>query len=277
MPFADINNIKMYYEIAGDKKDIPLILVPGLRGDSISFATIAPRLKRNSTVITVDNRGSGRTVSDAEPLSTELMAADIIALMNLLDIPKANFLGHSMGGFIVQKLAACYSERVNKLILSCCSTCVTEQSKKLLLDLSQKQTLGMIAERDFNEQILKFYSAPIIYENDFMREAMLDFMEGYPYKQSVENFKKQVNACISHNSLNDLLKIKADTLVIAGELDSVASLTDIQKMTDRIDNSKLIVIKNAGHLPFAEDSKAYVGFVANFLFNKCTINRETRS
>jgi 3-oxoadipate enol-lactonase len=267
VPIASLNDVNMYYEIAGDNCDFPLIMVPGLRGDSVSFATLVPRLKRHCQVIIIDNRGVGRTVSNENLFTTAQLADDIIALMDHLNIKKANLLGHSMGGFIVQKLAANYPERANKVVLSCCGTSMTENSEKLLIGLYEKIISAQISEREFNEQILKFYSAPLIYENDFMREAMLDFMEEYPYKQSIENFKKQVDACIEHNGIENLKSITSETLVIAGELDPIATLDEIEKMDKYISHSQLKVINGVGHLPFVEDSKRFVNIVTDFLFS----------
>ena len=266
MPIADLNDIKMYYEIVGESCHVPLIMVPGLRGDSLSFGNIVPQLKRYSQLIMLDNRGAGRTLVNGESFTTDQMAGDIISLMDYLDIGKANILGHSMGGFIVQKLASGYQDRVNKIILSCCSPLLTEKSREILTELYEERKSFQITHREFNKRMLKFFSAPLIYESDFMCEAMLDFMEEYPYKQSFENFKKQLDACVNHNGTEDLKKISSKTLVLGGDLDTVAGIKDINKLVAGINRSELKMIEGVGHLPFVEDSKKFVKIVVDFLF-----------
>src|SRR5215475_10148276 len=95
--YAPINGLKMYYEIEGSGD--PLVYVPPIFG--FTGLKSFPTLTHNHRVITMDLQGYGRTADIPErALSIEQCAKDIVALLNYLKIPKADFFGESYGGAI---------------------------------------------------------------------------------------------------------------------------------------------------------------------------------
>ncbi|MCF7791301.1 MAG: alpha/beta hydrolase [Victivallales bacterium] len=267
MPHAVLkNNISMYYDISYKSGNSEyLFLIPGLTSNSLAFSYIIPRLYRTFNVISVDNRGVGRTIYGKMNFSIEDMAEDIIMLMDYLEIERADFLGHSMGGYIAQVIAASYPHRIRKMVLSCSSTGLSVAGKKILQNLYNDRSSGKISFREFNRIILKYFTSPLIYEDDFMREAMLDFMDNNPYKQLIDGFKSQVEACKNFNMGNKLGRIKTETLVITGEIDSIATIDDAIELNSGIEDSALKVLKGAGHLPYIEKTSEYVDTVLEFL------------
>ena len=115
MPTVPIRDINVYYEESGSGE--PLILIMGLGGDLQAWALQVPALARHFRVITLDNRGAGRTSSPDKPYSIAGMAEDVAGLMDHLGIARANVLGFSMGGYIAQELALRHADKVDKLIL----------------------------------------------------------------------------------------------------------------------------------------------------------------
>ncbi len=114
--YADVNGLKMYYEIYGAGK--PLVLVHG-GGSTIqtSFEKIIPFLAKNRMVIATEIQAHGRTSDRNADLSFEQDADDIATLLKNLNIPKADFFGFSNGGTTVLQLAIRHPQLVNKLIL----------------------------------------------------------------------------------------------------------------------------------------------------------------
>lgn len=114
--YADVNGLKMYYEIYGAGK--PLVLVHG-GGSTIqtSFEKIIPFLAKNRMVIATEIQVHGRTSDRNADLSFEQDADDIATLLKNLNIPKADFFGFSNGGTTVLQLAIRHPQLVNKLIL----------------------------------------------------------------------------------------------------------------------------------------------------------------
>jgi pimeloyl-ACP methyl ester carboxylesterase len=113
---APVNGIELYYEIHG--QGTPLILLHGGLGHTGHWAKQVPVLAGHYKVIAVDSRGHGRSTMTEEPISYALMASDVVALMDFLEVEKAHVLGLSDGGIIGLHLAITRPERLIRVIAS---------------------------------------------------------------------------------------------------------------------------------------------------------------
>jgi pimeloyl-ACP methyl ester carboxylesterase len=112
--YADVNGLHLYYETHGSGK--PLILLHGGLGTGAMFGPVIPQLAANHRVIAVDLQGHGRTADIDRPLSAELMADDIAALIRHLGLDKPDLMGYSLGGGVALFTAAKYPELVGRLV-----------------------------------------------------------------------------------------------------------------------------------------------------------------
>lgn len=114
---AGVNGIQMYYEIHGSGS--PLVLIHG-GGSTIetTFGQIMPALAKAHQVIAVELQAHGRTSDRDAPESFEQDADDVAALMQQLNISKADFFGFSNGGTTTLQLAICHPQLVNKIIVA---------------------------------------------------------------------------------------------------------------------------------------------------------------
>lgn len=115
--YADVNGIKMYYEIYGE--GFPLVLIHG-GGSTIqsSFGRIIPYLAKHRQLIAVELQAHGRTADRNADLSFEQNAADVVILLNNLNISKADIFGFSNGGQTAIEIGIHYPDIVNKLIIA---------------------------------------------------------------------------------------------------------------------------------------------------------------
>ena len=113
--YADVNGINLYYETHGSGR--PLILLHGGLGSGEMFGPILPALTAGHQVIAVDLQGHGRTADIDRPLSIELMADDIAALIGHLGLDKADVMGYSLGGGVAFQTAVRHPEVVRRLVL----------------------------------------------------------------------------------------------------------------------------------------------------------------
>ena len=114
--FAEVNGIKICYEIYGEGKPVVLIHGFGSTKDEWKLAQLGP-LSEKFKVIIMDNRGAGKSDRPDEPYLMEMFADDINSLMEHLNIDKAHIIGLSLGGMIAQTFTINYNEKVDKLIL----------------------------------------------------------------------------------------------------------------------------------------------------------------
>jgi len=118
MPFTTLNGQKYHYQQAGQGADV--VLIHGVTGDlSIWYLCQAIQsLSESRRVTAYDLKGHG--YSDAPPsgYTSADHAADLLALLDQLEIGKATLVGHSFGGVIALHAAVLYPERVDALVLS---------------------------------------------------------------------------------------------------------------------------------------------------------------
>lgn len=116
MPYADINDQRIYFEDTGG--DGPaVILAHGFLMDHTMFAPQVEALVASHRVITWDERGFGQTEHDGKPFSYWDSASDCLGLLDHLGIERAVVGGMSQGGFLSLRVALTSPERVRALIL----------------------------------------------------------------------------------------------------------------------------------------------------------------
>ena len=113
--YADVNGIKLYYEIHGTGR--PLILLHGGLASNETFGPNLPALAEGHQVIAVDLQGHGRTADIDRPLTAELMAGDIAALIKHLKLGQVDLVGYSLGGGVAFFTALRHPELVRKLVI----------------------------------------------------------------------------------------------------------------------------------------------------------------
>ncbi|WP_142688257.1 alpha/beta fold hydrolase [Chitinophaga polysaccharea] len=114
--YADVNGLKMYYEVYG--KGEPIVLLHGsYMTIPLNWSGFIPLLAGNRKVIVAEMQGHGRTRDIAREFSYEGMADDVSGLLKHLKIDSADILGYSMGGGIAFQMAIRHPEQVRKLIV----------------------------------------------------------------------------------------------------------------------------------------------------------------
>ena len=115
--YAQVNGIKMYYEIHGAGK--PMVLLHGAFNTiNTAFGQIIPALSKTHQVIAVELQGHGRTQDIDRPFSFESMADDVAALLKFLKTDSADIFGYSMCGGVAQQVAIRHPALVHRLIIT---------------------------------------------------------------------------------------------------------------------------------------------------------------
>jgi pimeloyl-ACP methyl ester carboxylesterase len=113
--YADVNGIKLYYEIYGHGD--PLVLIHGGLTTIGEMQGWVQSLAPTRLVIAVEMQGHGRTSDTDRPMSFATMGDDIAALLDHLKIPKADVVGHSFGGAIAIRAAIQHPDKVRRLVV----------------------------------------------------------------------------------------------------------------------------------------------------------------
>ena len=113
--YADVNGIKLYYEIYGSGE--PLVLIHGGLTTIGEMQGWVQPLAQTQQVIALEMQGHGRTADTDRSMTLETMGDDIVALLGSLKIPKADVVGHSFGGTSALRAAIQHPDRVRRLVV----------------------------------------------------------------------------------------------------------------------------------------------------------------
>jgi pimeloyl-ACP methyl ester carboxylesterase len=113
--YADINRIRLYHEIYGQGE--PLVLIHGGLTTIGEMQGWVQPLAKTRRVIAVEMQGHGRTADTDRPMSFATMGDDIAALLDHLKIPKADLVGHSLGGATAIRATIQHPGKVRRLVV----------------------------------------------------------------------------------------------------------------------------------------------------------------
>jgi pimeloyl-ACP methyl ester carboxylesterase len=119
--YADVNGLKMFYEIRGasDPDKVPVVLLHGaISATGTSFGPLPDLLAQTRQVITVEQQGHGRTADIDRPMSVQAMADDTLALLASLGIGRADLFGYSLGAGIALNIITRHPAVVRKAVLA---------------------------------------------------------------------------------------------------------------------------------------------------------------
>jgi len=262
MPRVKIGAISLYYETHG--KGHPILLIAGLNSDNASWTGVCGKLAKHFRVIAFDNRGSGRSDTSKKILSIREMADDAIGLLDYLQIKKCHVIGHSMGGYIAQELAINYPERVGGLILEATASVSSTRNNTLFNDFLRR------FEKDHdNEALMRLWTywsfSPKTFERKNFIASFIKNASAYPYLQSAEGFKGQIDTIASFNACARIKNIKAKTFVIMGSDDILILPAESMRLVRSVKGSVFEEIKDAGHCIHVESPDVFTSKAIRFL------------
>jgi pimeloyl-ACP methyl ester carboxylesterase len=118
MSFLDIKGKKVHYIEMNPQGQNTIIMLHGLFTSlSVYFYYIAPKLAKRHRVILYDMRSHGLSERRDEGYTLEILLDDLLALMDALDIDRADFVGYSYGGTVSLYAALTHPEKVARLAL----------------------------------------------------------------------------------------------------------------------------------------------------------------
>jgi pimeloyl-ACP methyl ester carboxylesterase len=269
MPQIKTEDIQTYFEINGS--GYPIVFI---HGGWVSHRMWKPQIEHFSKsfrVITYDVRGHGNTGgSSKNKYSMEMFADDLSVLLEVLEIKKPVICGLSMGGMVAQVYAVKYPDNLAALIL--CDTAISSE-----LTLSDKIVKYILAPEflfTFLVRLLgvkRYADFAFWYARKSRSEKWVGLDKNVPAYEKQEMIQfgtKEFNKIFSalyNYKMQDLSKIKVNTLIINGEFESKAVFHHTGKALSLIKNAKSVIIPNAGHTSNLENTDAFNAVVKEFI------------
>ena len=113
--YAEVNGINLYYDTQGSGR--PLILLHGGLMSGEAFGPVLPMLAAHHQVVAVDLQGHGRTADIDRPIDVRLMADDIAALIDHLQLATPDLVGYSLGGGVAFQTAVKYPTKIRRMVM----------------------------------------------------------------------------------------------------------------------------------------------------------------
>jgi pimeloyl-ACP methyl ester carboxylesterase len=269
---ARANGIDICYEIFGDAKAEPMLLIMGLGAQMVLWDDpFCERLaERGFRVIRFDNRDIGQSskmsggkrltplellklrllrIPVAAPYKLYDMAVDTIALMDALSVRRAHLVGASMGGMIAQEIAITFPERV----LSLTSIMSTTGNPKVPPPSREAAAMLMAPPPKTREEYIARFQQTwkMLRVGSFPEDEALDVSRAercFSRGLNPAGVGRQLRAILASGSRKArLAQVKTPTLVIHGTVDPLVRPEGGKDTAASIPGAKLLMIEGMGH------------------------------
>jgi pimeloyl-ACP methyl ester carboxylesterase len=236
---AEANGIKIHYAIYGQGS--PVIFVHGGLANTDYWGNQVPAVAAHHTVVLMDSRGHGRSTRDARPYGYDLMADDVVALMDVLKIPKADVVGWSDGGILGIDLAMRHKDRVGKVFAFAANTV----------------TSGVVEGVEKNPTFAAYID-----------RAGHEYSEHSATPKEYDAFVDQISKMWADqpNWTDDQLKaIDTPILVVDGDHDEAIKRSHTEYIAATIPHAGLLILPSASHFAFLQDPDQFNFAILHFL------------
>ncbi len=255
IPTQDVVIGDTYVRISG--QGFPLVFVHGFTTTSEFWKKQAEELSKSYRIIRINLPGHGASPSPtSRNYQIEDFVEDVVRVFQGLGVGRAVLIGLSMGGIIAQQVAVKYPRLVKALVL------VDTTSHGVGADATDDAFLAAMDQRgaekaiqDLSDVSFGSSAAPTLVE--WARREVIQTPD-YVARAAIRSLSDA-------DTRSSLSRIKAPTLVIAGEEDRVTPPSESEILAKGISNSSLSIIPGAGHFSMLEKPAAFNRILRRFL------------
>ncbi len=257
MPRMSANEIKLYYEAAGQGQT--LAFIHGLGSSTRDWERQIPAFSQDYQVVAFDLRGHGQSDKPAGPYTIQMLAGDLAGLLDGLQIDSAHLVGISLGGAVGLQFALDHPARVRSLALVNSGPSLGGTLEQARQEIERRvgivRQLGMRAMGQNLAQNL-FPDA----QQAAMRETFIErWAENDP-----DAYIEATRSMLGWNVTPQLGSIHSPTLVLVSEKD-YTPLAAHQAYAALLPDAQLMVIPNAHHAAPVERPDEFNAALRGFL------------
>lgn len=236
--YAPVNGIEIWYASFG--RGAPVVLLHGGLANADYWGLQVPVLARHHRVIVMDSRGHGRSSRDARPFGYDLMASDVLALMDFLKIDEAVVVGWSDGAIVGLDIAIHHPERLSKLF-----------------------AFAANSDPSGVEDVTK---SPVF--NAFIARAEKEYEKLSPTPTEYKSFLAEITKMWEtqpHFTAEDLRGIKVPTWIVDADHDEAIKRENTLFMADHVPDAGLLILPQVSHFAFLQDPQQFNANLLHFL------------
>ncbi|WP_161890094.1 alpha/beta fold hydrolase [Pontibacter russatus] len=253
--------MKLHYKEIGHGQ--PLLILHGMFGTLDNWQTLANRLAEHYNVFLVDLRNHGRS-PHADEQDYDLMAADVLELVDTLQIPTPAIMGHSMGGKVAMKYALNYPTRITKLIVvDIAPKAYPPHHDEIIEALQSVKLEGVTSRSDIDAQLAEHI------KEEYVRQFLMKNL----YRKEDKSFAWRMNIDAIDKNYENLsaavtsdVPFKKSTLFIKGGRSGYIKQEDIYGDIERLFTMvEIETVPEAGHWVHAQAPDEVYDLVTTFL------------
>jgi len=263
MAKATVNGIEINYTATG--KGTPLVLIHGHPFDHTMWYPQVVDFSDTYHIITPDLRGFGKSGLPANSAGTKFedYSTDVLCLMDYLKIDNFHLCGLSMGGQVIMEMFRQAPSRIKTLIFADTfaglDTPEVKQGRYVTANRLEKEGMGPYSD----EVICKMIMPEHVTSRPGVAAHLLKMMKGTSPVGAAIALRARAERI---DYLADVLpKITIPTLVMVGRKDEFTPVAKAEELKENLQNCKLVIIEEAGHLPGLEQYEAFNKSVLDFL------------
>jgi pimeloyl-ACP methyl ester carboxylesterase len=224
----------------GDPTGTPVVLLHGYTDSWWSFEPVLRHLPARVRAIALTQRGHGDSDRPAEGYAPRDLAGDVAGVLDYLELPAAFVVGHSMGGYVAQRLALDHPRRVRGLVLA--ATFVSMADNPVVGELAAavaelEDPVDPAFARGFQEGTLAL-PVPAHFFDTVVRESL---------KVPARVWRAALRDQLGMDHTRELGAIGAPTLVVWGDQDAIVSERDQEVLAAGIRGARRLTYRGAGH------------------------------
>ena len=236
---AKVNGINLYYATIGSGS--PVMLLHGGLANSDYWGEQVKALAPHHMVILMDSRGHGRSTRDARPYGYDLMADDVVGLLDTLHIQRADVVGWSDGAILGLDLALRHADRVGRIFAFAANTV----------------TSGVQDNVDKNPTFARFIA-----------RAGQEYAKLSATPKEYDAFVAQISKMWSTEpnwTEAQLKSIRSPVLIVDGDHDEAIRREHTEYIAATIPGAGLLILPNVSHFAFLQDPVLFNDAILHFL------------
>jgi non-heme chloroperoxidase len=239
--------VKLPYVEQGDPSGVPVVLLHAIADSWRSFERVMSYLPESIHAFALTQRGHGDASRPARGYHSRDFAADLAAFVDALHLEAAVVVGGSSGGFVARRFAIDHPEcTLGLVLLGSPATLRDKPGVQEMWDSTISELKDPISSdlvREFAEGTL---TRPV-------PQAFLETIVQENLKAPAWVWRATFQGLLDDDSLRELGKIKAPTLIVWGDRDAILPRSDQETLAAAITGSRLLVYPGAGHAFYWED------------------------
>ncbi len=266
--FIEIDGMQVHYKDEG--KGFPIVLIHGTASSLHTWDAWTTELIKTNRVIRMDLPAFGITGPNATADYTiNAYTSFLHTFLNKIKVDKSHLAGNSLGGNIAWNYAAEHPEQIEKLILVDASGLPTNKPQPAVFKMAKTPILNSL----FLSVTPKFFIKKNMKEVYADETKITDELVTRYHKMALRQGNRQAfidRAKIdfkldSKVNLEKLKSIQTPTLLIWGAQDNWIPLNNGKRMDSMMQNSKLVILENSGHVPMEENPEESLMVLRKFL------------